>query len=107
MQRRSGLAMAERQNGLSRLRTLVTGRPLAAAGPGNPQLIISSARPSPSSGAAPALLAGIDFIERRQIGGVAGKRPEHSAHFVDGRGHRVKIAHLRPHLRSARNTVRR
>ena len=39
--------MAERQNGLSRLRTLVTGRPLAAAGPGNPQLIISSARPSP------------------------------------------------------------
>ena len=46
--RRSGLSSADRQNTLSRLRTLVTGRPLAAAGPGKPQVIVSSFNPPPS-----------------------------------------------------------
>ena len=47
-QRRSELPNAERQNGLDRLRTLVTGRPRAAAGPGKPQVIVSSLSPRPS-----------------------------------------------------------
>jgi len=36
---------ADRQNELAKLRTLVTGRPLVAAGPGKPQVIRSSESP--------------------------------------------------------------
>ena len=48
MQRRSTLPSADRQKGLSRLRTLVTGLPLAAAGPGKPHVIASIVNAPPS-----------------------------------------------------------